>query len=626
MDKKIKYNYNVMKGKTFPLGVSKERNMIQFTVSVPNASECRLNLYLIGQEELSASILLDQSVRTGSVFSVIIENLPYDNYEYMYEVNGKEFMDPYAKKINGRKEWGKILNKQEESRVRGGLIFQKYDWENDSPLCLPFSDTILYQLHVRGFTKHNSSKVKNKGTFKGISEKIPYLKELGVNGLVVMPMYEFNEIVKDQISNNSLQPFVNFKEKVDDSVKINYWGYGKGCNYFSPKLSFSSEKKHPEKELKDLVKELHKNGIELIMEMYFEDGTNGNMILDCLRYWTLEYHVDGFRINDEVAPAKLVGTEPLLHNTKLLASSWNSNDIYESNTTPTYKHLAEYNEGFLVGSRRFLKSDEGQIGNFINCFKKNPSKVGVINYITNINGFTLMDLVSYDIKHNEDNGENGSDGTEYNYSWNCGVEGKTRRKNIISLRRKQIKNALLMLILSQGTPMLLSGDEFGNTAGGNNNAYCQDNAISWLNWNDLSANQDIFIFLKELIQLRKEHKILHMTDEFRVVDYISCGCPDISFHGTKAWYPDFSNYSRVLGIMLCGNYAKTDKNTFDDDFYFAFNMHWDPHEFDLPSIPNKRKWRVLINTSDEKGEDQTIENQKKYLVKPRSMLVLVSFK
>ena len=620
-----------------PLGVRMLQNTVYFSVAVPNEDECRLNLYKKGEDHLFDCITISKTYRTGNIFAIAIEDFDFTEFEYMYEVKGKEFVDPYAKVITGNSTWGKLLSKEEKKQIRGGFVFETFDWEGDKPLCTPFKDLILYRLHLRGFTKHSSSKVKNKGTFRGLEEKISYLKDLGVNALELMPIYNFNEIIEQHPLGMSDSRFINYttsKEKDENKelpFKVNYWGYSKESYYFAPKASYASDTHNPVRELKNLVKKLHENQMEVIMEMSFAPGTNQSLIMECLRHWVLEYHIDGFRFNNEVVPAQLIATDPLLSHVKLLAANWNVNDIYQDLVIPKYKNLAEYNDGYMNDLRRYLKGDEELVSRVGYVMKRNPSKSGVINYITNTNGFTLMDLYSYDIKHNEKNGEDSRDGSEYNYSWNCGVEGKTRRKKIVELRRKQIKNALLVLFLSQGTPLLLAGDEFGNSQDGNNNAYCQDNEISWLNWGLLKTNADILEYVKKLIKLRKAHRILHMEDEFRVMDYISCGCPDISFHGTKAWYPDYSNYSRVLGIMLCGQYAKLDRVKNDDYFYFAYNMHWETHEFDLPNLPADISWSVLVDTNEPAGEEfaqesknqSSLINQKEYVVKPRSVVVFI---
>lgn len=610
------------KGNNLPLGTSYNKSAVNFSIYLSNEKECRLNIYLKGDLKKAYSIILSNTYKEGNIFSVALVGFDYNKYEYMYEVRGREFVDPYAKIIRGRDKWGKYLSDEENKLVRGGFSFEDFNWEEDKKSYHQLSELILYRLHVRGFTKHESSKVKHKGTYLGIIEKIPYLKELGINGVEILPIQEFDEIMKKQGLSLEI-----YKDKLEQSKQdINYWGYEEATSYFAPKASYASEAENAVSELKTMIKALHHNGIEVILEMNFVPKTNQNLIFDCLRYWAIEYHIDGFKIDKEHVPATLVATDPVLSHVKLFTSYWNTEDTYKGGFTPEYKNLANYNNDFLITTRKFLKSDEGQVEKFLFLNKYNPLKHGVINYITNTNGFTLMDLVSYDIKHNEANGENNKDGSEYNYSWNCGAEGKTRRKKILELRKKQIKNGLFSLILSQGTPLILAGDEFGNSQEGNNNPYCQDNEITWLNWNLTKRNLDILNFVKKLISLRQDHPIIRSEKELRVMDYISCGYPDISYHGTKAWYPDFSNYSRILGIMLCGKYIKINRNKEDDFIYFAYNMHWENHEFDLPKLMKEDKWHLVIDTSNENNTEESyecLENQRTYLVKARTIIMLI---
>lgn len=634
---KSQYQKNIKRGMVLPFGVRLLDNAVHFSIAVPKGNECRLNLYHLGESSPFDTIRMTQEHRSSHIFSVQIDNLTCRRFEYMYEIEGKEFIDPYAPMVTGDDIWGELFSEDEKKDKRGSVNLEGFEWGEDQPLYLPYHDMILYKLHVRGFTKHPSSKVKKKGTFYGLKEKIPYLKELGINALELLPIYNFNEITLQKPRGMGDSRFVDYSAKTQEEdvlkipFQINYWGYAEESYYFAPKTSFSSDPFQPDVELKGLIKELHKNGIEVIMEMYFASSTNQSMMLDALRHWVTEYHIDGFHIKNDQFPFLLVATDPMLSHIKLMSAYWNANDIFNQMQKVETKHLGEYNDGFMNDIRRYLKGDEGQVGNVGLALRKNPKTNGVINYITNTNGFTLMDLYSYDIKHNEDNGEDNRDGTEYNFSWNCGVEGKTRKKKIVELRKKQIMNALLTLFLGQGTPLILAGDEFGNSQEGNNNAYCQDNEISWLNWNLLKNNHDIYVFIRNLIRLRKAHPILHMEYEFRMMDYISCGYPDLSYHGTKAWYPEYSNYSRVLGLMFCGNYSKMSRRVNDDYFYIAFNMHWEPHEFDLPNLPVNVKWRVIIDTSEqiskeiilEKPEEDGLEDQKKYLVMPRCIVVFI---
>ncbi|MDF2472979.1 MAG: alpha-amylase [Anaerocolumna sp.] len=633
MDKQGEGSIKIEKGMPVPLGTTIGNGGINFAVSLPDVDACDLKLYQIHTGELVATIHLNEQYKTGSVFSVFIKTAQSDNvkpirkkpefslkdYVYTYQIGKNEFLDPYAKVVYGRNVYGKILSEDEKLQLRGGVLLQDFNWQQDTKLRLPYSGLIIYKLNVRGFTKHDSSKVKQKGTFLGISEKIPYLKELGVNCIQCMPIYEFNEIISGS------QRYESKNAGID--CKINYWGYSSDNLYFAPKASYGTNPYNVANELKTLVKNLHQNGIEMIMEMYFPYGTNQNLIHDCLRFWSMEYHIDGFKLTGGALPYQLIASDPILSNTKLLATGWDTEAIYGRDFIPNIKNLAEYNDVYSVNLKRLLKGDESQVRTFSEGMKYNPIKCGVINYVTNQDGFTLMDLYSYDLKHNEMNGEKNTDGMEYNYSWNCGQEGKTKKKKIIELRKKQIRNAFMLLFCSQGTPLLLAGDEFGNSQQGNNNAYCQDNEISWLNWEDLNTNREIYEYVKSMIQLRKQHPILHMEQPLRSMDYISCGFPDISYHGTKAWYPDYSYYSRLLGIMLTGRYAKINRNDNDNTFYLAINMHWDNHTFDLPKLPKGMRWHIVADTNEDSIREEmnifALDNQLQYEVVARSCILFI---
>ena len=607
--KRTKTSFETMQGKSTPMGVTIVDDWINFAVAVPNEKECYLNLYYKGTGEKAASILLKEQNKIGNVFAIMVKGLNLKDFSYMYQVKDKEFLDPYAKLLYGRELYAKKLNIEEGKQVRAGFLSTDYTWADKEFSPIPYSQLMIYKLHVRGFTKHATSQVKNKGTFLGITEKIEYLKDLGINCLQLMPAYEYNERIEHKSRGTS--------------DKINYWGYSEDNFFFAPKASYAAKPDNVAQEFKDMVDSLHKHGIEVIMEMNFTSNTNQGLIQDCLRFWALEYRIDGFQLNYEAIPQKLLATDPILSNTKLLSAGWNSGEIYNKDFKPEFINLAEYNNGYSVDVKRFLKAEEEQVGPFSYRMKRLQDKCGTVNYITNHDGFTMMDLYSYDVKHNEANGENNKDGAEYNYSWNCGEEGTSKKKKVAAIRRKQIRNAFAALLLSQGTPLILAGDEFGNSQQGNNNAYCQDNEMSWLNWALLKDNNDIYVFVKELIMLRTRHPILHMNDPLRNMDYISCGFPDISFHGTKAWYPDYSHYSRMLGVMLAGNYAKINRIENDWIFYILYNMHWEKHIFDLPNLPEGKHWHLSIDTTKEviKEPDQTINNQRQWEVPPRTMMV-----
>ena len=573
-----------------------------------------------------------------------------DFLSYNFYCDEKIIVDPYAKKSVGHEKWGSRLN---ESKIKGAVSFKQFQWNQDIMPRIPYEDCFIYCMHVRGFTRHASSKVEGKGTFRGIMEKIPYLKDLGITTVEIMPAYEFDEVEIESEKNTMSYAMEHYSEQIEDpgkkKEKINYWGYKKGY-YFTPKAAYSSDKKDPEIELKKLIQRLHQEGMELVMQFYFPKGIKQGYILEVLRYWVLEYHIDGIHLQGENLPITLIATDPLFSNTKLMYYDFPSHEIYEEGEIPSYRNLASYQDNFLRDIRKYLKSDEDMLQSFLFHMRNNPQKMGTINYITNYYGYTLMDLVSYDKKHNEENGENNKDGENYNYSWNCGCEGPCRKKAIQKLRIQQIKNALVFLFLSAGTPMLLSGDEFGNTQNGNNNAYCQDNAVSWLNWQLLEKNQEIYQFVKSLIRIRKEHPVLHRRTEVKMMDTLSCGYPDISYHSEEVWRPIIDNYNRHIAVMHCGKYATMPNGQEDNFFYIAYNMHWITHEFALPNLPKGKKWVVCMTTGDEhqdvlkwvenislpqistgssgkknkKKNEHDITQQGLIQVQPRSIVIMVS--
>lgn len=622
-------------GNTLPFGVTKVADGVQFAVYLPDSRESFLKLYKKGRKNPSCVIGLTDKYKIGSVYFVVvskasnvkdernIDEILSQDYEYMYEADGVEFVDPYAEHITGRETWGKRSG--ENKPVRGGICIDPFWWEEDSPLEIPYSDMILYQLHVRGYTRHSSSKVKHKGTFAGIMEKIPYMKDLGINGVLMLPAYEFDEIQKDVFVEG------------EPAVKLNYWGYGsKNIYYFAPKASYASTPQNPSREFKEMVKAFHKNGIEVLLDIYFSPGTNLFLMIDCLRSWVLKYHVDGFRVNQEVMPSLSLASDPILSGVKILTSYWDVDMLHGACITGQKNALAEYNEGFMNDARRFLKSDEGMIEKVVPAFSRNAKEYSVINFMTHVNGFTMMDLVSYDIKHNESNGERNQDGTEFNYSWNCGVEGKTRKKAILDKRMVQIRNGFLMLLTSQGTPMILAGDELGNTQLGNNNAYCQDNATTWIQWKETNQSKEIHEYVKHMIQLRKAFKVLHQDEPLQMMDTLSCGIPDLSIHGIQAWRPDYSNYSRMLGMLYYGEYVEEKKGR---SVYIIYNMYWESKSFDLPDLPKGKKWKIMVDTYDNTFQEELLERkkgttpkkkekterklQRKTVVAPRSIVIFV---
>ena len=551
--------------------------------------------------------------KTGHVWSMTL-NGAFDDLYYAFEADGKRFSDPYGRSFAGRERWGRLSHAKR--LLLSPVAEPEFDWQGDRPLHIPYEDCIVYRAHVRGLTKHASSGTEHRGTFRGVVDKIPYFKELGITTLELLPPVEFQEVMMPE--NVEGNPYGTS----EPTGRLNYWGYAK-AGMFAPKASYADPGTNPVTEFKYMVRELHKAGLEVVPELYFSGREVPEFVLETVRFWVREYHVDGIHLTG-YAPTVLLATDPYLAGTKLWALSWEA----EKPAAGEKKHLGEYNDGFLIDMRRALKGDEEQMSSLIYRNRRNPAETGVLNFMAGTNGFTMMDMVSYDQKHNEANGENNRDGSDYNYSWNCGAEGHVRKKKIQELRSRQLRNAMLLLFLSQGTPVLLAGDEFGNSQNGNNNAYCQDNEISWLNWNLNKWDQALLDFVKHVIAFRKAHPVFHMEQEPRVMDYLACGHPDISYHGVNAWQPEFENFRRQIGILYCGAYAKKPNGENDDFFFVIFNMHWESHSFALPNLPKNLVWSLAFDTSDsaaggyyEEGQERQILNQKNYMVPSRSVLV-----
>lgn len=563
----------VVQGAPLPLGVSRQKEALNFAVEVKEGKQCTLLLYKCGENVPMEKIPMKEEAGTGTVRCVMLSDLPAQVCEYNYEIDGKIVTDPYAKGIAGRERWNDQVDftpHQERGKIPQK---EEYPWEDDCPLRIPEEDVIAYSLHVRGFTRHSSSKVKKKGTFRGVMEKLPYLKELGINQIQCMPVYEFEERGR----------------------KVNYWGYGEGF-FFAPKASYAADH-DAQKELKELVKTCHREGIEVVLDFPFTAQTRFQIVEDCLRYYVMEYHIDGFLLNPYQVPVEFLRRDPVLSGTKLLIKD----------------------ESFQNTMRRFLKGDEGMIASVAEQFRRKTSVSGSCNYITNHTGFTLEDLVSYDAKHNEANGEQNQDGPDYNYSWNCGVEGKTRKKQIVKLRQGQKRNAMFLLMTAQGTPCLLAGDEFGNSQGGNNNVYCQDNETGWVDWSRLEREKSFFHYVKELIAFRKKHGILHQKEALTGTDRSGSGIPDISYHGEAAWQIQQEASSRQLGILYSGSPKK------ESNCFLVYNMHWIAHSFALPALPKDQAWYQVMSTEEGFYEQPLlIEGKRSIILEGRSVAAFVA--
>jgi isoamylase len=690
-------SFQLRPGRPLPFGATIVPGGVNFSIFSSAATSCELVLFRKHAREPFAEIPFPDEFRIGHVFTMVVFDLDYEEIEYGYRMDGpfdprtgnrfdktKVLMDPYAKAIGGRDVWGAEPDWSDPYMHRARLVYDDFDWQNDRPLETPMEDLVIYEMHVRGLTRHPSSRVKHPGTFAAIREKIPYLRQLGVNCVELLPIHEF-----DEFENSRMSP-------VTGQRLMNYWGYS-NVGFFAPKAGYAATGKLGMQvdELKTLVKALHAARIEVILDVVFNHTAEGNeqgpyisyrgldnrtyylltpqgyyynfsgcgntlncnnpvvrsMILDCLRYWAAEYHVDGFRFDlasilsrdQNGAPManppllESLAFDPILGKCKLIAEAWDAGGLYQVGSFPSWGRWAEWNGRFRDDIRRFLTGDAGVVGGIAQRIQGSPDLYAwqnrganaSVNFITCHDGFSLMDLVSYNGKHNEANGENNNDGADDNHSWNCSWEGPSTSPDVNFLRRKQIKNAAAMLLVSRGVPMILSGDEMGHTQQGNNNCYCQDNEISWLDWGDLEKNGDLFDFFRKMIAFRLGHPVLRNAAHFRNRDFVGSGLPDISWHGTKAWWADFSS-SLTLAFMLDGKHAK-DGAASDQTLYVALNMHWETHAFELPRPHQDTRWHVAVNTDIpapadiwEAGQEKMLDNQYEFTAGPRSVVILVA--
>lgn len=657
---------------------------VNFTIHTHGATSCELLLFHRKAEEPYAVIPFPESYKIGFCYSMIVFDLDIEEFEYAYRLDGpydekkglrfdknKILLDPYARAVTGQSQWGHVNNAQHGYRAR--VVQSNFDWGDQRHHSIPMEDLIIYELHVRGFTMDESSGVKHHGTFEGLREKIPYLKELGVNAVELMPIFEFDEMRDVRL--------------IDENELIDFWGYNP-VSFFAPNTSYCSSMEYNREglELKTLIKDLHDNGIEVILDVVFNHTAEGNefgpcfsfkgfdnniyymltpdghyynfsgcgntlncnhpvvrdMILECLRYWVIEYRVDGFRFdlasilgrNDDGTPLsqppllRSLAFDSILGNVKLIAEAWDAGGLYQVGSFPSWKRWAEWNGRYRDDMRRFLKGDDFLAQTAAARITGSPDLYdpayrggnASINFLTCHDGFTLYDLYSYNQKHNEANGWGNTDGADDNNSWNCGVEGETDDPAILALRKRLMKNACAILLCSRGTPMFLSGDEFADTRYGNNNPYCQDNLISWLDWSLLKKNKDLFDFFQYMIRFRKDHPVIRKDLE---PSYL--GVPAMSTHGLTPDETNFSGDSHVVCVRFAGYDEATQK---EDLVYLAVNSGWFPVTLTLPELPEHYKWKVAVNTGDpkcqffHKNSMPTVES--KIFLGERSVIIFVA--
>lgn len=640
-------------------------NGVSFTINSHGATRCTLLLFKPQAPKPYARIPFPDSYRIGDTYSMLVFDIKPDEFEYAFSFDGpyepakgllfneeNVLLDPYSRAVTGQRKWGEKPEGGKDFEYRARVVKSNFDWGNIKQLEQPFEDLVIYETHVRGYTKDKSSGVSAPGTFAGLKDKIPYLKDLGINAVELMPIFEFDEMESARV--------------VDGVQLYNYWGYNT-VSFFAPNTSyaFNEEHNHEGDELKSLIKALKENGIEVILDVVFNHTAEGNemgpcfsfkgidnnvyymltpdahyynfsgcgnvmncnhpvvrsFIIDCLRHWAIEYRVDGFRFDlasilgrdQNGAPManppilESLAFDPVLGKMKLIAEAWDAGGLYQVGSFPSWNRWAEWNGRYRDDMRSFLKGDDGMAGNAITRITGSrdlysPESRGhkaSVNFMTCHDGFTLYDLYSYNEKHNEKNGWNNTDGDNNGHSWNCGAEGETDDPNVNGLRRRLIKNAFAALLCSRGPAMFFAGDEFCNTQFGNNNAYCQDNIISWLDWSRLEEFKEIHDFVRHMIQFRKEHPILR-----KMTKPSSCQFPEISVHNGTPFNASTDYKTKLIGIMYAG---RNEEDTEDDIVFYCMNAYWEPLVMQLPVLPNGKHWHVDTNTNAEyfDGEDFT---------------------
>ncbi|MEE1115005.1 MAG: alpha-amylase family glycosyl hydrolase [Eubacterium sp.] len=608
------------------LGVRCEKDGYVFAVAVPEDETAELLLYRRDEEEPCRVIELPAEERIGEVSCVSVRIPDGGKYEYNYRINNRIVPDPYARVV-------RLVDAKNSSTGNGKQIrcaLTKAEQSHSDPLEIPYEDCFFYKAHVRGLTMGKGAGVKHPGTFTGVKEKIPYLKDLGVNALILMPVYEFTEETdpgRVYVLDSSIR--VLEPKKQEQTVRKNYWGYAGGL-YFAPKESYSL--KDPGREFAAMVDALHAAGIECILEFYFDSRVSGAFAAEVLRYWRIQFHVDGFRLIGGGNWSHAVQADPVLKRSKLLFTGFDYHEVYADGKAPKKKYLGEINLGYEYLMRRFLKGDTDVHPSEAAQFMRRTSPyAGIINYFADQDGFTMADMVSYEERHNEQNGEGNRDGAQQNFTWNCGEEGSSRKNAVKALRAQQLRNAVLMLMTSQGSPMLLAGDEVLNSQQGNNNAWCQDNETGWVTWNRAKAARAQLDLIKKAVKFRKKHPVLHTGKNFRMSDYRTLGLPDLSYHTSIAWVETGSEMRNGIGALYNGQYVASQNNETDDMLYIAYNMYWKEQSFALPHLPEGKKWYVKADTTvetvfvEDGAEPLIRENGKKGVqVAPRSIMILIA--
>ena len=590
-------NYKIKEGNYEKQGVQLLGKWTIFTFEGEKEDDCSVVL-LNNEKEVVEKIEVPKEYCMGSLRSVAVENLKNDELLYMFEVNGKRVLDPYAHRIVGREVWND--EKRMPDAVYGAFMPSGFAWGDDRSPEIDRSQMIMYKLHVRGFSMDAKPSTTN-GTFQAVSARIPYLQGIGVTTVELMPVYEFEERIFPE--EKMLPDYIQWEAEDADMFvppeetkvlpKLNFWGYTKG-NYFAVKSSYARNATKASQEYKALIRKLHQHGMECVMEFFFPERTDQNLILAALRFWVMEYHVDGFHLLGENLPMTAIAQDKRLSRTKIFYTDFGDAGDKER----CYRNLYVYKDEYQYPARKMLNHFGYDLDEFIDQQRKQGSVLGFVNYISDNNGFTLADLFMYNERHNEDNGENNCDGNAWNFSNNYGVEGPTAKRYINRLRKRQWRNAILMIMMAQGVPLLWSGDEFGNSQAGNNNAYCQDNPIGWINWKSERSHRDQKLFFENVARFRREHPILANPMPFQFCDYKALGCPDLSFHGENAWMIRPQGGGLALGMLYCGAYSVD--AAYQEDVYVAYNFSASETVLALPGVGKTRQWYLQIDSSDDK--------------------------
>ncbi|MEE1009470.1 MAG: alpha-amylase family glycosyl hydrolase [Agathobacter sp.] len=621
-------NFEIKEGNYTQMGVVQCGDHVVFTFEGEKEDTCFIVL-IDKVTEAKYKIKVPKEYCLGSLRSVLVMKIKICNFYYYYEINGEKVIDPYATVISGREKWNDTSRKDKDYEIVCGCEShgRKFDWKIDTAPEISKEDLIMYKLHVRGFTM--DSNVNGAGTFQGIRNKLNYLESLGINAIELMPVYEFEEMLvppkpkETEFTKITWEPeeedLIKPEIEPEEKIKINFWGYGRG-NYFAVKSSYAKEPLKASYEFKKLVRTLHERNIECIMEIYFEDDTNHNLIRDVLRYWVREYHVDGFHILGNNVPMTAILQDVMLSRTKIFYTAMDGNSRMQNE----YKTLYIYKEEYMYPSRKILNHMNGEMRQFLNQQKKQGDELGYVNFITSNNGFTLADIFMYNDRHNEDNGEDNLDGNPWNFSNNYGIEGPTRKRFVKEIRALKWRNAVAMLYLAQGVPLLWSGDEFLNSQSGNNNAYCQDNAIGWVNWKVEKSHRKEEDFLRNMIKFRKEHPVISNAKPYKFCDYKAIGMPDVSYHGENAWIGESELDRMCIGVMYSGEYNDNSDN--NDYVYIGYNFFSARNKLALPKI-EKKKWYLVADTTDAKEpfkeEMILLEDQMHVDIDPQAICILV---